>query len=77
MTYFVGGPRCVTKCDRGKGVSTMVKHSVTYFMDGPYTVLGMSNHSSNMDSLPVSKINPFLLGYTCKRLKTHTSKPRN
>lgn len=31
VTYFRGGPRFVTVCDRGRGV----KNSVTYFMDGP------------------------------------------
>src|SRR6218665_2440910 len=31
----MGCPRCVTKCDRGKGGSKLVKNSVTYFMDGP------------------------------------------
>src|SRR6218665_3755998 len=34
MTYFRGGPRCVTMCDRG-GESKLVQNSVTYFMDGP------------------------------------------
>ena len=34
MTYFMGVPRCVTKCDRGRGVKIGQK-SVTYFMDGP------------------------------------------
>ena len=28
-----GVPRCVTKCDRGRG-SKLVQNSVTYFMDG-------------------------------------------
>src|SRR6218665_215618 len=28
-----GIPRCVTKCDRGRG-SKLAKNSVTYFMDG-------------------------------------------
>jgi len=34
---FLGGggvPRCVTKCDRGKGVSKLVKNSVPYFLYG-------------------------------------------
>ena len=35
MTYFRGGPRFVTVCDRGGG-SKIIKNSVTYFMDGPY-----------------------------------------
>src|SRR6218665_2348827 len=29
---------CVTKCDRGDGVSKLAKNSVTYFMDGPLYV---------------------------------------
>ena len=29
-----GGPRCVTKCDRGRG-SKLAKNSMTYFMDSP------------------------------------------
>ena len=33
VTYF-GGPRFVTVCDRG---SKIIKNSVTYFMDGPFT----------------------------------------
>ena len=32
----IGVPRCVTKCDRGRGVSKLVQKNVTYFMDGPY-----------------------------------------
>src|SRR6218665_277857 len=38
VTYFRGGvPRCVTKCDRGRKEVQLVKNSVTYFMDGPYS----------------------------------------
>jgi len=35
VTYFMEGPRCVTKCDKREGVSKLAKNSVTYFMDGP------------------------------------------
>src|SRR6218665_1363676 len=34
---LLGVPGCVTKCDRGRGVK-IGKNSVTYFMDGPYTI---------------------------------------
>jgi len=34
VTYFMGGPLFVTKCD-GEGGSKLVKNSVTYFRDGP------------------------------------------
>ena len=27
----------MTVCDRGEGGSKIIKNSVTYFMDGPYT----------------------------------------
>src|SRR6218665_1318574 len=35
VTYFRGGPGCVTKCDRKEG-SKLTKNSMTYFMDGPF-----------------------------------------
>src|SRR6218665_2279474 len=37
VTYFRGVRKCVTKCDRGRGVK-IVQNSVTYFMDGPTDV---------------------------------------
>ena len=33
-----GVPGCVTKCDRERG-SKLAYNSVTYFMDGPYSVV--------------------------------------
>src|SRR6218665_1626340 len=33
-TYFLGGPGCVTKCDRGRG-SKLASKSEKNFMDGP------------------------------------------
>src|SRR6218665_24013 len=35
VTYFLGVPGCVTKCDRGEGGSKLAKNNMTYFMDGP------------------------------------------
>jgi len=33
VTYFRVDPKCVIKCDKGRG-SNLDKNSVTYFMDG-------------------------------------------
>src|SRR6218665_1147615 len=40
VTYFRRGvPGCVTKCDRGRGGQNWPTNSVTYFMDGPQSVV--------------------------------------
>ena len=45
VTYFMEGPRCVTKCDKREGVSKLAKNSVTYFMDGPKSTAHSTNYN--------------------------------
>src|SRR6218665_1358651 len=44
VTYFRGVPRCVTKCDRGRG-SKLVQNGVTFFMGGP--LMGRNTRQTN------------------------------